>query len=67
MRRKRCPYCKSLNTVECTGGNKTEGLTMLGRVCDDCDQGFDTRHLENGKWVKIPDLEMPRRPHVKAG
>ncbi len=67
MRRKRCPYCKSLNTAECCASSKDGPLTMTGRVCDDCDQGFDTRHLKNGKWVKIPDLETPRRPHVTAG
>lgn len=56
MRRKRCPYCKSLNTVECNAVTKEGQWTMSGHVCDDCDKGFDTSERQkDGTWKKIPD------------
>ncbi len=55
MRRKRCPYCKSLNTAEVIIGKSGGGISGDCRVCDDCDRSFDHQNLIDGKWVKQPN------------
>lgn len=63
-RRKRCPYCKSINTAEVIIASKTEWTGIL-HTCDDCDQSFNEERRVDGKWVKVPNegttLESPRK------
>lgn len=59
-RRKRCPYCKSLNTAECCAATKDGVLTMDGHVCDDCDMSFDIQRFIDGKWVRVPNETMEK-------
>lgn len=55
-RRKRCPYCKSLNTVPYIAGTKEGLLTGEGWVCEDCDIAFNSRERQvDGEWIKIPN------------
>ncbi len=63
MRRKRCPYCKSLNTAEVDLVKKDANKEYIfcGDLwtCDDCDSSFDQREYSNKTWTKIPNEVRP--------